>query len=105
MFLHSVLAKEQGVTDWRLHKNFSKLEEVLGCTRQEFAQKVSTAFTNKSTAYSRTEILQLLDISDTDLVNEFLTENTQNMQQFWLYRRALHVVHGVEMNVSRTKTA
>lgn len=90
-----MLAKQQGVDDWRRHKLFAKLEQTMGCTRKEFSEMVYTSFENKSSAYSRAEILQVLGISDAELVDEFLTENTRNMEQFWLYRRALHVVHGM----------
>lgn len=86
------MAKQQGVADWRQQRQFAKLEQRLGCSRSEFAALVASTFRNQSTAYSRAEILALLGIGDAELCAEFLTENTRDMEQFSLYRRALHVV-------------
>lgn len=44
--------------------------------------------------YTRQDVIKALDISDDELNDLYLTENTKNMQEFKLRQRALHVFQG-----------
>lgn len=89
-----MVAKQQGLADWRQLRQFAALERRLDCaTRSHFTDLVAGAFAHQSRAYSRAELLELLECTDAELRADWLTENTRDMREFWLYRRALHVVH------------
>ena len=42
--------------------------------------------------FTRAEVLEKLEISDDDLKKFILSANTQDMDSFWLYKRAEHVL-------------
>ena len=46
--------------------------------------------------YSKEEISKLLQISELELETKHLSENTKDINQFYLKQRALHVFQGKE---------
>lgn len=102
-----LVAKAAGLEGWRLEKRMAGLEERLAesglldgfsGTRSEFGKLVERTLGGKARAFSRAEVLKMLDCDDEELVAGFLTENTRDMEEFWLYERAKHVVEGKRWN-------
>lgn len=83
-----VLAKELG-HDWKNFTLLGDLQKVEKVPADEMAKKVGKHL--HAQPYTRQEMCQLLELSDHDLAEKCLSQNTQHLQEFKLYQRALHV--------------
>lgn len=71
------------------------VQESYGVTLESMLNQLDFTFArdNKKAAepYTRAEVLKQLSISEDDLKKHVLSANTQDMDTFWLYKRAEHV--------------
>ncbi|XP_030751450.1 N-acetylgalactosamine kinase [Sitophilus oryzae] len=85
-----IIAHRKGL-DWRTIRRFGELQKALGITLDEL-----TALTKEilhEEAYSKEEVIKELNTTSTELDEVSLTPNTQHLQSFKLYQRALHVLN------------
>ncbi|VDK20150.1 unnamed protein product [Anisakis simplex] len=84
-----MIAKLNGLNDWKSVKTLGNLAEKLKKTTQEMIGVVGDMLPNQ--VYSRSSILKTLEITDDEFKTICLSANTQNMQEFKLRQRASHV--------------
>lgn len=73
--------------------HFRELQEILNCDLKYMEELIMKFIPNEY--YTRSELCELLEISDDLFQTRFLTANTINMQTFKLKARALHVIQGI----------
>lgn len=78
--------------DWRACDRFAILQKLINCSLEELEQFADRVL-NKE-IYSRDDVIKDLDITETELDNDFLTPNTRHIEKFKLRQRALHVIQG-----------
>ncbi|XP_058066447.1 N-acetylgalactosamine kinase isoform X1 [Anopheles bellator] len=83
-----LLAKQMKL-NWRDISRFSDLQKALGYSLEEMEALVNRNLTQLS--YNRSDMLQMLEISEDDFSENMLTTNTRNIQMFKLKQRSLHV--------------
>lgn len=72
---------------------FKELQEILGCDLKYMEELIMKFIPNEY--YTRSELCQLLQITDEIFQTNYLTANTIHMQIFKLKARALHVIQGI----------
>ncbi|XP_053956537.1 N-acetylgalactosamine kinase [Anastrepha ludens] len=86
-----ILAKHTKLSNWRGMTRFVQLQESLQCTLGELEELVVKWLPQD--IYTRAELCaRELQVSNDEFEEEFLTANTQQMTQFKLRQRALHVI-------------
>ncbi|XP_065361152.1 N-acetylgalactosamine kinase [Calliphora vicina] len=85
-----LIAFNKNFENWRQILRFVDLQESLGCSLEEM-EKYAREFVNKD-VYKRSELCQIFQIDDQTFQSDFLTCNTQHMQEFKLKQRTLHVI-------------
>lgn len=78
--------------EWRDFNRFSDLQTHLGYTFEQMIKSIDTLITKP--IYTRKELLMIFDISDATFKEDFLSHNTQHLEEFKIRQRALHVVSG-----------
>lgn len=86
-----ILAKEANLR-WTEFERFATLQRELKFSLGEFEEFVDRVLTQD--AYSREDIIKLLDVDENDFVEKLLTPNTRHLEKFKLRQRAQHVVRG-----------
>ncbi|KFB48370.1 AGAP005012-PA-like protein [Anopheles sinensis] len=87
--LASRLLAKQMKLNWRDLNRFADLQKALGYSLEEMESLVNGKLPQNS--YTRAELLNLLEVTEDDFVENLLTPNTRNSQTFKLKQRALHV--------------
>lgn len=90
-----LIAYRKEFENWRQILRFVDLQEALNCSLHDM-EKYALEFVNKD-VYKRSELCNIFQIDDATFQNEFLTCNTQHMQEFKLKQRTLHVIQGKSM--------
>ena len=80
-----VLAKLIGIEKWRSVLKFKELGSDLSGLLKSARELLHPA------PYSREEVCEILGLSEDEVVNECLTENTRDLTEFKLHDRAVHV--------------
>lgn len=86
------IAKHKQLPNWHELIRFNQLQEALQCNLHELLEMAFNCL--QQDTYKRSEICQILEISEQKLEKEFLTANTLHMTSFKLRPRALHVIQG-----------
>ncbi|KAH7695288.1 galactokinase, partial [Aphelenchoides avenae] len=88
-----IMAKRSGHSDWKSMRKLRQLAELLGnVPPKEMLNHVNKLLEKgNDEPYTREEVLKLLEATNDDLVKHSLNQNTEDMQQFWLTKRANHV--------------
>ncbi|KAI8115601.1 hypothetical protein FF38_00459 [Lucilia cuprina] len=85
-----LIAFYKNFENWRQFLRFIDLQEALGCSLKDM-ENYALEFVNKD-IYKRSELCNIFQIDDQTFQREFLTCNTQHMQEFKLKQRTLHVI-------------
>lgn len=87
----SIIAKSKGL-QWKNINKFAALQKELGCSLDELNEFADTILSKD--LYTLSDILNVLDISEIEFQDTFLSANTKGMKKFNLRSRALHVIQG-----------
>ncbi|XP_055382550.1 N-acetylgalactosamine kinase [Condylostylus longicornis] len=85
-----ILAKRCNFNNWKDITKFIHLQNLLQCNLYELEQLILNELTKD--IYTIDDILEEFNISENELIMNFLTENTKDMKMFKLKQRALHVI-------------
>lgn len=85
-----ILSKKLGFNNWREVFRFASLQSAIGSSLEELEQLADKELQKDN--YTREDVLKELDISEKDFMDNFLTPNTRDMENFKLRQRALHVL-------------
>ncbi|KAM7359170.1 N-acetylgalactosamine kinase [Cochliomyia hominivorax] len=85
-----LIAFYKNFENWKQIVRFVDLQEALSCSLQEM-ERYALEFVNKE-CYTRSELCNIFQIDNETFQREFLTCNTQHMQEFKLKQRTLHVI-------------
>ena len=83
-----VIIKAKG-KDWSECRTLGQAQNILECQLEDMDQVVKDVL--HEAAYSKSELCELFQISEEELLEMCMSKNTHHMQTFKLYQRALHV--------------
>lgn len=75
----------------------SDLQHLENATAAEMTKKVLEHLHPAS--YTRDEVCDILGITESELAQTYLSQNTSHLQDFKLFQRALHVYSGIKYYV------
>ena len=87
-----LMAFSKKFENWRKITRFIDLQEALVYDLKEMENLAFECVTKD--IYKRSELCSIFGMDDQTFQQEFLTSNTQHMQEFKLKQRALHVIQG-----------
>lgn len=87
-----LMAFSEKFKNWRQMIRFIDLQEALACDLKEM-ENLALKCIHKD-IYKRSELCSTFGMDDQAFQQEFLTSNTQHMQEFKLKQRTLHVIQG-----------
>lgn len=86
-----LIAKELNQA-WHELERFALLQQKLNCSLVEFEALADRVLSRE--IYTRGDLIEALEISETELDEKYLTPNTKHLEKFKLRQRALHVIQG-----------
>lgn len=87
-----LIAFHKKFPNWQQFLRFVDLQKALSCSLEKM-ETYAHDFVNQD-FYTRQELCNTFKIDDATFAREFLTNNTQHMQEFKLKQRTLHVIQG-----------
>lgn len=93
------MAKKLDLT-WRELDRFSTLQKTLNSSLKELIEHADHFIDQQ--LYSRQDICEQLEISDTDLNEKLLSSNTRHLNEFKLRQRTLHVFQGNQLTIYKS---
>ncbi|KAI5632443.1 initiation factor 2 subunit family domain-containing protein [Phthorimaea operculella] len=84
-----ILATATGITKDKKVITLSQVQKMIACSLEDMIKLVLQHLPKD--IYTKHEVCSLLEVSEKDLEDLYLTENTKHLQEFKLKQRALHV--------------